>query len=162
VFRRAFRGLLTCLNNQFVISETIATLRLLRLVVDKSGFVENCRLVDRLCGEDQVDQNPYGFRLLYKYFTEYAKLSVEKGDLSRDSEHRKTMIAHIDDYIEILTKLEESLMASDQRRSYFKACAGLIPSQEDSDRFLRYETHLERQIDRTLNRLEQLQRMRKK
>jgi hypothetical protein len=36
-----------------------------------------------------------------------------------------------------------------------------IPSQEIADRLLRYEAHLSREIDRILNRLERLQRIRK-
>jgi hypothetical protein len=40
------------------------------------------------------------------------------------------------------------------------ADAARIPSQEVSDRLLRYEAHLSREFDRTLSQLERLQRMR--
>jgi hypothetical protein len=43
----------------------------------------------------------------------------------------------------------------------YKPSIAIIPGPEISDRLMRYETHLSREIDRILNRLERLQRMRK-
>ena len=54
----------------------------------------------------------------------------------------------------------ESTMTMDNWGSA-ETSAAVIPGQEVSDRLLRYETHLSREIDRILNRLERLQRMRK-
>ena len=41
-----------------------------------------------------------------------------------------------------------------ERRDKYVFAAGLIPFQEAMDRFVRYEAHLSREFDRTLNQLE--------
>ena len=63
--------------------------------------------------------------------------------------------------IERLTKLEKDIVDDDLKRMEHKKSAAVIPCQDISDHLLRYETHLSREIDRILNRLERLQRMRK-
>ncbi len=42
-----------------------------------------------------------------------------------------------------------------------ESTAAMIPSQGAMDRFIRYEVHLSREFDRTLDRLERAQRMRR-
>jgi hypothetical protein len=155
-------GLLMHCNNRFVIPEVIAMLGLLRVIVNKWGFQENCRLIVKLCGEDQDGGIPNNLRMMYEGFVTYTKLSEKQGDPSLDSKQRKIMIEHIDAHIERLTKHVPILAAADEERDFVKACAGLIPAQEISDRLMRYETHLDRQIDRIVKRLELLQRMRKR
>jgi len=154
-------GLLMHCNNQFVIPEAIGMLRLLRLSVEKWGFGENCPLVKKLFGEDLDGGLPYNLRRLYEGFVTYTELSEKQGDPSLDSKQRKIMIEQIDDHIELLVKREVILEAVDKNRNQFKACAGLIPSEEVSDRLIRTETHLDRRIDVIVKRLERLQKMRK-
>jgi hypothetical protein len=43
----------------------------------------------------------------------------------------------------------------------YKKSAAVIPGQKVSDRLMRNETHLSREIDRVVNRLGRLQRMHK-
>lgn len=152
--------LMHSINNRFVIPEAVATLKLLRLMVNKWGFEENNRLVAKLCGDLPDGELANSFRLLYETFAAYAKLSEKQIDTSSDSQHRKVMVGHIDAHIEGLTELEAASAALDERKIMSKRCAGLIPDQ--SDRLLRYETHFERQIDRIVTRLELLQRVRKR
>jgi hypothetical protein len=55
---------------------------------------------------------------------------------------------------------QDALEIIKQKRAEYKSLAAVIPGEEVSDRLMRYETHLSRAIDRILNRLERLQRMR--
>jgi hypothetical protein len=63
--------------------------------------------------------------------------------------------------IKRLIELEKSLEAADRLRIEHKSSAVLIPGQEASERLLRRETRLSREIDKILNQLERLQRMRR-
>ncbi len=114
-----------------------------------------------LYGEDQDGGIPYGLRLVYEVDAKSARLAGKQGDQSGEPERRKEMGAIIDAEIERLTELEKALETSDQVRIRYETAAAVIPGREASDRLLRYETHLSREIDRILNRLERLQRMRK-
>jgi hypothetical protein len=71
------------------------------------------------------------------------------------------MVASIDPEIERRTTLKKILGINERQRLKDKSSAALIPGQEVSDRLLRYETHLSRKIDRILNQLQRVQRMRK-
>ena len=71
------------------------------------------------------------------------------------------MVALIDAEIERLADLSKRLEAFQKVRAQYQTSAAVIPGQEVSDRLIRYEAHLSREIDRTLNQLERLQRMRK-
>ena len=53
-----------------------------------------------------------------------------------------------------------NLIAVAFRRAQYVQQAALVPPQEVSQRLLRYEANLNREIDRTLRQLERLQRMR--
>jgi hypothetical protein len=78
-----------------------------------------------------------------------------------EAELRKIMLAFIDVEIERLTGLAKTLNTIDERRMEYRSAAAIIPDPGVSDHLMRYETHLSREIDRTLNRLERLQRARK-
>jgi hypothetical protein len=57
--------------------------------------------------------------------------------------------------------LEKVLETEDRRRLEHMSFAAVIPGPEDSDRLMRCEAHRSREIDRILNRLDRLQRIRK-
>ena len=71
------------------------------------------------------------------------------------------MVEVIDQEIERLTKMEKQLEDAVRGRMLYKWLAAVIPGQEVSDRLMRNETHSSREIDRIVNRLVRLQRIRK-
>jgi hypothetical protein len=71
------------------------------------------------------------------------------------------MVGFIDAQIERPTELEKILETNDRQRTQYELAAAVIPGEQELDRLLRYETHLSREIDRILDRPEQLQQMRK-
>jgi hypothetical protein len=80
---------------------------------------------------------------------------AEARDRSRDAIASGGLLKHVDN------PLAKTLNTIDERRMEYRSAAAIIPDPGVSDHLMRYETHLSREIDRTLNRLERLQRARK-
>jgi hypothetical protein len=59
-----------------------------------------------------------------------------------------------------LGKLHDDAAKVETLRREHNVAGARVPSQEVSDRLLRYEAHLSREFDRTLSQLERLQRIR--
>jgi hypothetical protein len=153
-------GLLKHVNNPLIVTEAKETLIVFRDIVVNGKFTENLRLIERLYGEDRNAGIPYTFRLIYEVCARSAKLVKTIGEKPLDPEVMESCIELIDSEIERLKQLEQILEAAARERSVYRSFAAIIPGQEISDRLMRYETHLSREIDRILNRLERLQRMR--
>jgi hypothetical protein len=87
---------------------------------------------------------------------------VPESDADQDCVAQKTLaIALLDKRLDLLEFLLRSVK---QNRSlefdaHFKSLA--LPDERASDRILRYETHLDRQLYRAMDQLERLQRRRK-
>jgi hypothetical protein len=154
-------GLLKYSNNVFVLREAIEILTSFRCLVEAFGFREDCYALKKLYGQNQDGGTPHGLRLRYENFATELRLFKEIGAPSKEAEYRKEMVGLIDDEIEHLTRMKKRLKAFQEERAQYQTSAAVIPGQEVSDRLIRYEAHLSREIDRILNRLERLQRMRK-
>jgi hypothetical protein len=157
-------GLLMRGDNPIIVSEARELLRLLRMNLTTFGFKENSRILRKLYGEDADGGNPRGLRWLYEcYATVSTGAKKECGEEAEAAEaERKVVMLHlIDDEIEHLTELQKMLEAADQEKIQYRLSAAVIPGPQASDRLLRLEVHLSREIDRILNWLERLQRTRK-
>jgi len=97
----------------------------------------------------------------YNYYLEIK----ESGDTSEETEFTlqffegELKLTRPD--LKFLIGAEKSLERADQQGIKRRSSAALIPVQEVSERLLRYETHFGREVDRILNQLERLQKMRK-
>lgn len=138
-------GLLRNLTNPYLIREAKELLsELRRNVVARIG--ENLSgLLMQLYGKDQVGVIP---QLLFPQSGTPVDQSV-------------IVASMIEDEIKRLTKLEKDLVADDSQRLVHRKSAAVIPSQEVSDRLMRYETHFSREIGNTVNQLECARRIRK-
>jgi hypothetical protein len=90
-----------------------------------------------------------------------SSLFKESGDTSKDAELKKYIIGLLDEKIKNLEGMNEGWKAIQKEKAQYQTSAAVIPGQEVSDRLIRYEAHLSREFDRTLNQLERLQRIRK-
>lgn len=153
-------GLLKHTANPLVVREAREILGMIRTLISKGMLKGDSRLLKKLYGEDQDGGIPYGLRQLCEVYFESVKQFQKQGDLSGDPELKKIMNVMIDAEMERLEKLEEALDTIGRERIEYKVSAAVIPGPKVSDRLLRYETHLSREIDRTLNQLERLQRLR--
>jgi len=73
---------------------------------------------------------------------------------------KQFMVEAICEEIMRLAKLLDAAAEVEALRHEHNLAAARVPSQEVSDRLIRYEAHLSREFDRTLAQLERLQRMR--
>ena len=154
-------GLLKHTTNRFVVREAKEMLEMVRAFNLRGWLKEDSRILQKLYGEDQDGGIPYGLRRFCMVYSEMAKQLEKQGNSSGDPELKKMMNATIDAEIARITTLEEALETIGRERSEYKSMAATIPGPEVSDRLLRYETHLSREIDRILNQLERLQRARR-
>jgi hypothetical protein len=156
-------GLLLHCYNPFVAREIKEIYLQLRLMVTTETFMGNFAhiLIKRLYGEDQDGCAPDIFGLLCEMYPNNAGLGKIEDNQLCDTVVKEKLVALLDAKIEGITELEETLETEKLKRTLFKRFAAVIPGEEASDRLMRYETHLSREIDRILNRLERLQRMRK-
>ena len=154
-------GLVARDDNPVVIEEIIDIWKTLRQMVTGGKLSECGPFIERLYGMNQYGKAPDQIRQSFEIYCDAMKLGETKGDPSKLTEMKQIMIEMIDGEIDRFSKLKELREEIDRQKVYFKELAGVIPSGVGSDPLLRYETHLSREIDRILNRLERLQRMRK-
>jgi hypothetical protein len=154
-------GLLKYIFNPLVIREAKEMLLRARAAIIMPRFAEDSRIFKKLYGQDQDGGTPNGLRLFYELHAMCAELALQHGDKSVCAELTENLVALIDCEIERLTRLEKALETEERQRLEHKSSAAIIPGQEVSDRLLRYETHLSREIEKVLNQLERWQRMRK-
>ncbi len=157
----AFGGLLRHAFNPLLVREAQEGLRLLKMGIATVGFTEDSPLLKKLYGDDRAGEILSGFPLMFETYAIQARLAKTDDDRTRDAERRKIMIEGIDAQIDHLAEVEELLKIHDRQRIEWKSSAAVVPSQEGSDRLMRNETHLGREIDRVVNRLVRLQRIRK-
>jgi hypothetical protein len=103
--------------------------------------------------------------LLARVYGGYA--SGQKAYLKKLELERTTPCPNKDAFLEELCRIGAQLISEtkaqqqiEASRFEYKRLSLLVPDSSHVDRFIRYETHLSREFDRTLNRLERLQRER--
>ena len=180
-------GMLRHIRNPYVLAEAIGMLNTFRKMVDKSGLVNESGLVaedpwilKKLYGIDEDDAVPNGLFYLYRLHSSVAtarktdpvqktgtpgktnpeEKAATSGNTNPD-EPKKRMLADIDRELEMLNELEATALLVDREREALENTAALLPTGEVLDRSIRSEAHISREIDKTLNRLEKLQRRRK-
>lgn len=136
-------GLLKHLTNPHRVREAKELLSELRRNVVARNGADLSGLLKQLFGKDQVGRIPQILR-------PHSGPAVDSSQI---------VAAMIDDEIKRLTQTEKDLAANDRLR--YRKLAAVIPCQEVSEHLLRYERQFSGEIDRILNRLERLQRMRK-
>jgi len=152
-------GLLKHINNRLAVREARLMLEILRRKVPALGRNDESRFWKKLYGQDHDGGMPCSLRLLCEVYAIIAGQPV--GDKKKEAELEQLMDAPAECEIEILKQLEKALEEDDAQRVAYKTSGAVIPGAEISDRLMRYETHLSREIERILNRLERLQRMRR-
>jgi hypothetical protein len=155
-------GLVTHHDNLFVIKEILETWKTLRQLITTGKFNDSILFfINKLYGVNQYGKTPDLFRLAFETHFEVVKLGNTQVDQSKVSELKEGVISMIDGEIERYSALHEFRENIMKEKVFFKKRAAVIPSGGASDRLLRYETQLSREIDRTVNQLERLQGMRK-
>jgi hypothetical protein len=152
-------GMLRYQWNPYVLQEAIASLTFMRNALDGGGFsAENPYpwILRKLYGLDHNGEASCD--LLGDYH--YCWLGACQMNASKEA-WKKMAVAAFDSEIQRLRDLETKAISTDEQRGMLETTAALLPANDVLDRIIRSEAHISREIDRTLNRLEKLQRRRK-
>lgn len=138
--------------------------RLLFVADDSQDADRMLRTLKSIYGYQDGCPEPYGWRQmslkLQKLLSSTGSAEQGKEDSNDPPDVKQFADKAICQEIMRLVKLRDDVAKGETlRREHNVACAR-VPSQEVSDRLLRYEAHLSREFDRTLSELERLQRMR--
>jgi hypothetical protein len=156
-------GLLRRIANPEILDLCIELLGALRNNIKARGFDQP--------SDDRVLTKIYGLgqslhQTLCKKYDVWQKMAncsekrrKENGYASPE-EYAARMVAVIDAEIEKLVQYRQAQREIDSAKIALDKRRGLIPATPNLDLFSRYETHIDRSIDRTLSQLERLQRMR--
>jgi hypothetical protein len=100
-------------------------------------------------------------RVIYEIANAVAELTRGREGTENAEFLTETLCQVIDEEVESLADLYKVKATSELQKIKNNVAAARMPSEEASDRIIRCEAHLSREIDRTLNRIERLQRIRK-
>jgi hypothetical protein len=143
------------------IGEISEQMELVRRAMTTPGFLYRSLLWKKLFGEEQPIAKDFVFRVVTRPSPEGGDRAGRNGATGEDSKVGGSTGERIDRQTERQPKRTEPLGPADERLADYRTSSAMIPGLEAPDRIMRYETHLSREIDRILNRLERLQRMRK-
>ena len=89
-----------------------------------------------------------------------AKAEAKKQDSQDQPDVQQIVVEALREEMMRLAKLHDAAAAVEELKREHNLAGTRVPPQAVSDRLIRYEAHLSREFDRTLNQLERLQRMR--
>ena len=154
-------GLVAHDDNVLVIRDILDTWQKLSQVITAGEVSHSIPFINRLYGANQNAKSPDPIRQAIEKYVEVVKSNATQVEQSNLTEMKQMTIEIIDGEIKRFSKLKELREYLDHEKILLKEPAPGIPSREALDHLLRYEVHVNREIDRTLNRLERLQRIRK-
>lgn len=95
-------------------------------------------------------------------FIDQYKHACEKSGESEQARASKAerIVQQLEGMVSYLGQVHKAWIEKDEIKRQESRSAALVPKDEAADKFLRYQTTLERSIERTLTQLERLQRMR--
>jgi len=154
-FYWSLHGLLDFSQNPWALSRCISLLQRLRGSIDNEGLVPKkvFQILERVYGQHGVD-HPEGLVydiLIYLH-------DMQDGSLSAEA-CKEAIVKAIEAEIKRLEERHQAVEAAEESRTNCEIQASSVP--EATERLVRYETALYRQVDKTLLQLERLQRRRR-
>jgi hypothetical protein len=143
------------------VAEISTQVELVRKALTTPGSAYKSHLWKKLYGEEQPVAKEISIRVVEDSSPEGGDRVRRNGHTPENANLGGSTGERIDRQNERQAKQKEPLNPADQRLIEYRASAAMIPDLETPDRIARYEAHLSREIDRLLNRLERLQRMRR-
>jgi hypothetical protein len=155
-------GLMAHHDNPFVAGEIIDIWTELRNIVSSGKFNEIALFfINKLYGVNQYGETPDPSRQAFVAYAEALKLPNVQAEHPILTSMKENLILMIDGEIERFSTLKKIRESFYLEKVLFRRIAAAVPSGVVSDRLMHYEAHLSREIDKALNRLERLQRIRK-
>ena len=158
-------GLMYYDRNPLVLRQCMAILKSWRDGLAENGldFEYDMEILGQIYGYENLKIGREGLPFAYCILT----LLLERDGKRKDGrltveEGRKAILREIDTEIKRLARLEEQVTKQQEERLTWKVQTRLVPvSPERSERLIRYEVMLSREVERTLDQLERLQRQRR-
>jgi len=147
--------------NSLDLKSKIELLTDLRNHFEQRGFnqKEDLTMLRKIYGLDHLEED---FPCLYIQFNEPDQDSAKRAELSRKhGDLRKKTIELIDQELARFENLKNAFEKIESNWRGYARLSSLVPPREVHDRLLRCETHLSRETDRVLGRLERAIRLRR-
>lgn len=149
-------------SNHFDMRTGKEILKQIRRSVETGGFnvEDDSRLLKTAYGLNVDGTAPFGIFTLYLLAGRCASLAEDGEQKVSADELKNELIEQLDKQIIKLTAMENAALDEEVMRGKFRVDRALILSQASMDRYMHYETHLDREGDRILRRFDHLQRVR--
>jgi hypothetical protein len=163
-------GLIRRIDNSEALEGCLKLLTLLSDDVEQDGFARqpNEELLTKLYGdydtEEQREDWRQGLRLSYLAWSRTAAVPAEKAQeagLASPETCKENFLADVRKEIKRLERYKKDQATVLSEKLELESIRRRIPVGDQLDRFLRYAASISRDIERTLNQLERLQRMRR-
>ena len=150
-------------NNLVIIRKALDRLKSVHFILSGNPIDEqHAEALKKFLGLGQDRKDEGRFSILFHEVLELHAYSVKANEQTDDPELPfKFLCQAIKSKMDELSELHTLIIMEEAKKIGTYIAAAGIPSQEVSDRLLRYESQLSRELDRTLIQLERLQRMRK-
>jgi hypothetical protein len=149
-------GLLEKERNPLAVSRSIDLLMDWRKGFAESGFNfdHDMAILVRIYGYERLESSPEGLPSVYRQLSVMTNKSEKTEDPNHSSpeQNKKAMLDFVDREIERLTEIQTMLEKQQTERMTHEARAQLVPVS--AERLMRYETWVNREIERTLNMLD--------
>lgn len=149
-------------SNPYVVRDALEILTQFRDIFEKTGFEKGYDfwVLRKLYGLDRAGAAPFGFLQSLVALSKIAAEFQKEHKSSRPDDWKQYAIDLVDNEINRLRTWQDVHERLNHLRREYAATAALVPDQDKMEKFVRYEAHLSREFDRTLNQLERCQRMR--
>ena len=158
-------GIVRRISNPILLQRSLDLLEKLRRNLGDNGFDQekDMSILIQLYGSnpDRWAETLLDFYSLFSYSAGLPEDVRQQKGLSSPEEYKNFVIGRIWDEIERLNGYKRARARIESSRMKLEALSRNVPDAPQLDRLLRYETAISREIDRTLNQLERLQRMRR-
>ena len=158
-------GLIRWIANRVALQGCLDLLGELKERIDARGFTPEMDQITltKLYGrydEENYHQPLFRSYLLYCGAASFSAEECRQKGLPSPEESKEAFLGEVKQEIKRLRQYEKEQAKVEASKSELEALRQNVPDVSQLDRLLRYETSLERSIDRTLNQLERAQRMR--
>jgi len=159
-------GLIKRIANPEALEGCLSLLRRLKDGIEETNFDTKCdeEILDHLFGSyyDRRADWRQGIRYSYWCWSGYVALCKEKGEegLATFQRCKDEFLAELRHEVKRLERYKKEQVAVLTNKLELESLRQYVPDSTRFDRLLRYETTLERSIERLLNQLERTQRMR--
>lgn len=154
-------GMLKHDSNPYVLEDAIWILKRFRDLVECAGFREeedyDTGPLEKVYG---VGQSPLTLLHMFLVMSKMAAVYRKQSNEAAVEKLERLALKGLDGEIDCLGRLLKGERRLAAERQEYSTSAALVPEQSTTEKFVRYEAHLSREFDRTLNQLERCQRIR--